>query len=112
MRRILLALLLAAAGAHAHDHKERPGTRSGETVYLSTCAACHKDGVAGAPKVGDRVRWAPLIREGLKELTEDSIKGKGAMPPRGGDASLTRAELSRAIAYMANRSGATWKEPK
>jgi cytochrome c5 len=40
-----------------------------------------------------------------------AIKGKGAMPPRGGDASLTDAELTRAIIFMANQSGGQFKEP-
>jgi hypothetical protein len=33
------------------------------------------------------------------------------MPPRGGDASLTDLELERALVSMANRSGASFKEP-
>lgn len=84
---------------------------SGQEVYGSACKACHETGVANAPKVGDKERWAPLIKEGLKELTTDAIKGKGAMPPSGGRPELTRNDVSRAIVFMANRSGAKWKEP-
>ena len=40
-----------------------------------------------------------------------AIKGKGAMPPRGGLADLSDAELARAIVTMANQSGAGLKEP-
>jgi cytochrome c5 len=40
-----------------------------------------------------------------------AIKGKGAMPPRGGDASLTDEEVTRAVVFMANQSGASFKEP-
>ncbi len=39
------------------------------------------------------------------------IKGKGAMPPRGGDASLTDEEITRAVVHMANQSGGKFKEP-
>jgi cytochrome c5 len=84
---------------------------SGQEVYDSACKACHETGVANAPRVGDKARWAPLIKEGLEELTTDAIKGKGAMPPKGGRPELTRNDLSRAIVFMANRSGAKWKEP-
>lgn len=84
---------------------------SGREVYDSACKACHETGVANAPKVGDKARWAPLIKEGLKELTTDAIKGKGAMPPNGGRPELTRNDVSRAIVFMANRSGAKWVEP-
>ena len=84
---------------------------SGQDAYDSACKACHETGVANAPKVGDEARWAPLIKEGLEELTTDAIKGKGAMPPRGGRPELTRNDIRRAIVFMANRSGAKWKEP-
>ena len=40
-----------------------------------------------------------------------AIKGKGAMPPRGGDASLTDVEVTRAVVFMANQAGAQFKEP-
>jgi cytochrome c5 len=87
------------------------GARKGEDVVKATCAACHQAGVANAPKIGDRASWAPHIKEGLKEMLATAIKGKGAMPPRGGDASLTDAELTRAIIFMANQSGGQLKEP-
>jgi cytochrome c5 len=34
------------------------------------------------------------------------------MPPRGGNASLTDAEMRRAVVYLANGSGAKFPEPK
>ncbi len=102
--------LLALPATAAEDKGKAP--RSGAAIYAATCAACHKEGVADAPKVGDRLRWAPLIKDGLEELTGDVMKGKGAMPPNGGDPSLTPVEIARAIVFMANQSGATWKEAK
>jgi cytochrome c5 len=87
------------------------GARKGEDIVKATCAACHQAGVANAPKIGDRASWAPHIKEGLKDMVATAIKGKGAMPPRGGDASLTDAEVTRAVVFMANQSGAQFKEP-
>ena len=87
------------------------GARSGEQVFKSVCTACHTAGVAGAPKVGDKTAWAPRIKLGLNGLLASATKGKGSMPPRGGDASLSDDELARAIVYMANESGAKFKEP-
>ena len=87
------------------------GARKGEDIVKATCAACHQAGVANAPKIGDRASWAPHIKEGLQGMLATAIKGKGAMPPRGGDASLTDAELTRAIIFMANQSGGQLKEP-
>jgi cytochrome c5 len=90
---------------------EAAGARSGESIVKATCATCHQAGVANAPKIGDAGSWAPRLKEGLKGMLANAIKGKGAMPPRGGDASLTDEELARAIVYMANQSGGKLKEP-
>ena len=87
------------------------GARSGEEVVKSVCATCHQTGVANAPKIGDRKAWAPRIKEGLKDLVQTAIKGKGAMPPKGGNPSLTDDEIARAVVFMANQSGAKFKEP-
>ena len=87
------------------------GGRSGEEVVKTTCGTCHQAGVAGAPKIGDKAAWAPHIKMGLKHLVELAVKGKGAMPPKGGNASLTDDEIARAIVFMANQSGASFKEP-
>ena len=87
------------------------GARSGEAIVKTTCGACHQAGVAGAPKIGDAQAWAPRLKDGLKGMLAIALKGKGAMPPRGGDASLTDDEVARAIVFMANQSGAKLKEP-
>jgi cytochrome c5 len=88
-----------------------PGARSGEEIVKAVCAACHQAGVANAPKLGDRQAWAQHIKEGLKDMVATAIKGKGAMPPRGGDASLTDTEITRAVVFMANQAGGKFKEP-
>jgi cytochrome c5 len=88
-----------------------PGARSGEDIVKATCAACHQTGAAGAPKIGNAAEWAPRIKAGLNVLVQSVIKGKGAMPPKAGDASLTETEITRAVAAMANQAGAKFKEP-
>lgn len=88
-----------------------PGARGGEAIVKATCAACHQAGVAKAPKIGDKADWAPYVKTGLSALLQNAAKGKGAMPPRGGDASLSDAELARAVIFMANSAGANFKEP-
>ena len=77
----------------------------------SACLACHQAGVANAPKLGDKAAWAPRLKTGLNGMLGVAIKGKGAMPPRGGLAELSDYELARAIVYMANQSGGSLKEP-
>ncbi len=88
-----------------------PGLRNGEEIVKAACAACHQAGVANAPKLGDKAAWAPRIKSGLNGMLAVAIKGKGAMPPRGGVADLSDLELARAIVTMANQSGGSFKEP-
>jgi cytochrome c5 len=86
------------------------GGRSGEELYKGVCGACHDTGVAGAPKTGDKSAWAPRIGVGLDVLAKTAKAGKNAMPPKGGS-DATDEELARAIVYMTNKSGASFKEP-
>ncbi|MGH8669357.1 MAG: c-type cytochrome [Burkholderiales bacterium] len=88
-----------------------PGSRAGEAIVKTVCATCHQAGVANAPKFGDKTAWAPRIKQGLNALVQSVIKGKGAMPPKAGDASLTEAEAARAVVVMANQAGAKFKAP-
>ncbi len=81
-----------------------------EALYKATCAACHDSGVANAPKLGDKGAWAARIGGGLEKLAASGIKGKNAMPPKGG-ADLSDADFTRVVAWMANKSGASFKEP-
>jgi cytochrome c5 len=84
--------------------------KSSEDIYKATCAACHDAGIAGAPKTGDKAAWAPRIGVGLEKLAVSGIKGKGAMPPKGG-ADLSDADFTRVVAWLANKSCASFKEP-
>jgi len=68
-------------------------------LYTQACAACHVSGVANAPKLGDKAAWAPRLAAGVDGLTASAIKGKGAMPPRGGSAA-SDAEIKAVVAYM------------
>ena len=74
--------------------------RDGATVYNSICSACHGTGVAGAPKAGDKAAWAPRIAQGMPALLKSATNGKKAMPPRGGAADLTDAELKAAVEHL------------
>jgi len=86
------------------------GTMAGEQVFASTCKTCHEAGIAGAHKVGDKAAWAKVIAQGEKVTVQHAIAGLKAMPPRGGNASLTDEEVQRGVVFMASKAGATWKE--
>lgn len=72
----------------------------GQQVYQKACVACHAAGVAGAPKLGDKTAWGPRLAAGPAGLTASVIKGKGAMPPKAGNAALTEAEIKAAVEFM------------
>ena len=74
--------------------------RSGKQVVESQCIICHREGVDGAPKIGDLDAWVPRIKKGFGYLVRSAIHGHGGMPPRGGQANLTDSEIHSAIVYM------------
>lgn len=71
----------------------------GKKVYETSCAACHGTGAAGAPKLGDKAAWAPRLKQGSDALYASALKGKGAMPPKGGS-SASDDEVKAAVDYM------------
>ena len=73
---------------------------AGKSTYDSVCMACHSTGVAGAPKLGDKAAWAPRVKQGKDALYNSALKGKGAMPAKGGNASLSDDAVKAAVDYM------------
>jgi cytochrome c5 len=73
----------------------------GKAVYDKSCGGCHN---AMAPKLGDKAAWAPLAKKGTAALVASTVKGKGAMPPKGGAASLSEADIKAAIEYMVSQA--------
>ena len=74
---------------------------AGEALYKQASVVCNASGVAGAPKFGNKDSWAQRIATGLNTLTATVIKGKGAMPPKGGSVA-SEAEIRAAVEYMVN----------
>ena len=72
---------------------------AGEALYQQACSVCHVAGVAGAPKFGDKAAWAARVGTGVDGLTASVIKGKGAMPPKGGS-TASDADIMAAVTYM------------
>ncbi|MDP1954626.1 MAG: c-type cytochrome [Polaromonas sp.] len=91
--------VVAAAAAPAAPVKA--GAGAGEALYKQVCVACHAASVAGSPKFGDKAAWAPRIKTGLDMMTASVIKGKGAMPPKGGSAA-SDADIRAAVEFMVN----------
>jgi cytochrome c5 len=94
------AAAAAAPAAPKSGGSASADAAKGKATFDATCAACHGTGVAGAPKVGDKAAWAPRLKEGTNTLYEVALKGKGAMPPKGGNTSLPDADVKAAVDYM------------
>jgi cytochrome c5 len=88
-----------AVAAAAPAAAPAAGSANGEAVYKQACVACHAAGVAGAPKVGDKAAWAPRLAQGVPALYNSAIKGKGAMPPKGGSPAPD-ADIKAAVDFM------------
>ena len=94
------ALSLSAGAADAPN---------GKAIYDSACSACHATGAAGAPKLGDVAAWAPRLKAGAAVMLANATKGKGVMPPRGGNPSLSDADMQAVVNYMIGQSGGAAK---
>ena len=81
---------------------------SGPDVYNSACAACHGQGIGGAPRVGDTAAWQPRIAQGQELLSQHALQGftgaTGYMPPKGGRVDLSDEEILAAVAHMLDGS--------
>jgi cytochrome c5 len=87
-----------AAGAAAQLPK------TGEELFQQTCSACHGQGIAGAPKAGDKSAWAPRIAKGKDTLYQHALNGfqgsSGMMPAKGGRADAPDDLVKQAVDYM------------
>ena len=74
----------------------------GKAIVATTCFACHGTGILESPKTGDKEAWTKRLEANvdIDGLVKSAIIGKGAMPPKGGNAGLSDAELKAAIEFM------------
>ncbi|SAL70904.1 cytochrome c family protein [Caballeronia terrestris] len=82
------------AGAQSAD-----ASQAGKALYTQVCQACHAAGVLNAPKFGDKAAWAERLKEPMDTVYGYALKGKGAMPPKGGS-NASDADVKAAVDYM------------
>lgn len=94
------AAAMPAAVIPAAAPKAGASADAGKATYDSVCGVCHNAAVAGAPKPGDKAAWAPRLKTGKDALYASAIKGKGAMPAKGGNTSLSDDAVKAAVDYL------------
>lgn len=87
---------LKKGGAEAFPSK-------GHDIYNENCAVCHNDGKFGAPKIGDKNAWKPLLEKGLDKLVDNTLK-LDHHPNNGGCFRCTHSEIVESVKYMVQES--------
>lgn len=87
---------LASAGSQKYPS-------NGKIVYNENCGMCHDEGKQGAPKIGDKAIWKPLLQKNMDVLIEQTVSGE-YHPKNGGCKHCTTGEVIEAIKYMVSQS--------
>lgn len=75
---------------------------TGEDVYNENCGVCHNNGDLGAPKLGDKSVWKPLIAQNLDVMFENVVNGP-VHAKNGGCKLCKTSEVISAIKYMVSK---------
>ena len=75
----------------------------GMHVYKQVCAVCHSTGMTDTPQLGNQADWNSRMLLGRAALLRSVLAGKGAMPPKGGDASLSDSQAEAALDHMLSK---------
>lgn len=109
---LMSSIALIGLGVAAPKPSSAGDADRGQAVYGQTCAACHgadgKGVVPGAPDFSAKDGVLKSPDSVLIDRITNGYQSKGspmAMPPKGGNASLTAQEISDVVAYMRQRFG-------
>lgn len=104
---MIAALQPIGSVAVKEDAPAAAAARSGEELVTANCSVCHSIGLANAPKLEESAKadWEARLAGDMSALVQSAINGKGGMPPRGGDPSITDDEMYAAIATMLSSAG-------
>lgn len=98
-----IAAAAEAAAKAAQAQVAYDGTLDGSVIYGQLCGACHTNGAGGAPTL-DHAHWDARIAKGLDTLVKHAIEGfqgeAGLMPARGGNPSLSDAQVEASVKWM------------
>lgn len=98
-----LAAPRVSAAGEASPVAVKSDLAHGQQIYRQTCAFCHDKGIAGAPIIGEAGAWSPRLAQGMATLYDSALRGKNAMPAKGGNPSLADADVRAAVDYLAGQ---------
>ena len=98
------ALAIKAPGPAAAGSAQVAVPKNGTELFEQTCSTCHGQGIAGAPRAGDKAAWGPRIAKGKAVLYDHAIHGftgsAGVMPPKGGRTDVSDDLIKQAVDHM------------
>ena len=98
------ALAIKSPGPAGAGTAEVAIPKNGTELFEQTCSTCHGQGIAGAPKAGDKAAWGPRIAKGKAVLYEHALNGytgsAGVMPPKGGRTDISDDLVKQAVDHM------------
>jgi cytochrome c5 len=89
-----------AAPKAAAGGGQQAAKAGGQQIYSQACSQCHDTGTMGAPKITAKSAWQSRLAQGKQTLYQHAISGFGAMPPKGGDPSLSDVHVKAAVDYI------------
>ena len=69
-------------------------------MWSRSCALCHVDGNAGAPRMGNADEWSPRLAQGQETLLKHTVEGLNSMPPLGYCMACEREDFISMIEFM------------
>ena len=106
-------ITMSARADHPHGQLTAPDVANGESLYNTTCVACHgangKGPIPGVPDFrGDDSRLVEKELNTLLHNVDEGYQSPGsmmAMPPKGGNAGLSEQDLVDILAWMRKKFG-------
>lgn len=107
----LLALALVVACGGGGGGGATGDVAEGHEVFKQVCAVCHGQNGEGMPMLGKDLRANEFVAsQSDEDLVKFLVEGRPAthpdndrgvdMPPRGGNPTITDAQLAQVVAYM------------
>lgn len=113
---MMIAAAALAVAALATQNTNATDAAKGKVLYDQSCSSCHgADGKGGLPGVPDLTAKKGVLSQADSVLTDRITNGYQSpgspmgMPPKGGNASLTKDDIEAILAYMHKAFGVPGK---